>query len=60
MNSAVAVQEQQESLNELSHEMMQILEILDQIENHTAALRTKLVAELATKSETINLKLKNV
>ncbi|MBP7710478.1 MAG: hypothetical protein KA100_05355 [Rickettsiales bacterium] len=59
MNSAVAVKEQ-ESLNEVSHEMMQILEILDQIENHTAALRKKLVAELATKSDTINLKLENV
>ncbi len=60
MNSAVAVKEPKENINELSHEMMQILEILDQIENHTATLRKKLVAELATKSETINLKLNNV
>lgn len=59
MNSAVAVKEQ-EVLNELSHEMIQILEILDQIENHTATLRKKLVAELATKSESINLKLENI
>ena len=59
MNSAVAVKEQ-EVLNELSHEMMQILEILDQIENHTAVLRKKLVAELTTKSESINLKLENI
>jgi hypothetical protein len=59
MNSAVVVKEQ-ETLNELSHEMVQILEILDQIENHTAILRKKLVAELATKSEAINLKLESI
>jgi len=59
MNSAALVKEQ-EIINELSHEAMQILEILDQIENHTAALRKKLVSELATKSEAVHLKLDNV
>ncbi len=33
-------------VNELSQEVLQILEILDQIENHTAELRKKLMAEL--------------
>lgn len=59
MNSAVAVKVQ-ETVNELSHEAMQILEILDQIENHTAALRKKLVSELSAKTEVVHLKLDNV
>ncbi len=59
MKSNVAIQEK-ESLGDLSHEAMQILEILDQIENHTAALRKKLVSELSTKTETVHLKLDNV
>ncbi len=59
MNSAVAVK-QEETLSQLSQEAMQILEILDQIENHTASLRKKLISELATKNETVHLKLDNV
>lgn len=54
-NSAVAIQ--QNDLNSLSEEAMQILDILDQIENHTAALRRKLVSELSTKTEAVHLEL---
>jgi hypothetical protein len=46
--------------NELSQEALQILEILDQIENHTAILRKKLVSELKTKNEAVRLKVDNV
>jgi hypothetical protein len=45
---------------ELSIEALQILEILDQIENHTAILRKKLVSEFKPKSEPIRLKLDNI
>jgi hypothetical protein len=56
-----ALTKQQELQNELSHEAMQILEILDQIEDHTASLRKKLISELSVKSESsISLDLKNV
>lgn len=54
-----ALKEQVE-ISELSQEAMQILEILDQIENHTAILRKKLVSELKPKSESIRLKLDNI
>ena len=59
MKPQVLVKEQ-ESLNDLSHEAMQILEILDQIESHTATLRTKLLNELKSKSESISVKLEEV
>lgn len=55
MNNAVI--KEQQSINELSQEALQILDILDQIENHTAALRKKLIAELKPKTETVHLKL---
>ncbi len=57
MNVA-APKEKHVDLNELSQEALQILEILDQIENHTAVLRKKLVSELKVKNETIRLDLK--
>lgn len=59
MTNLAAIKEQ-ESFKDLSQEALQILEILDQIENHTAALRKKLVSELTTKSESVHLKLDNV
>lgn len=49
-----------ENIHQLSQEALQILEILDQIENHTAILRKKLVSELKPKAEAIHLKLDNV
>jgi hypothetical protein len=58
MNNALT--KEQQSINELSQEALQILDILDQIENHTAALRKKLIAELKPKTETVHLKLDNV
>jgi hypothetical protein len=58
MNNALI--KEQQSINELSQEALQILDILDQIENHTADLRKKLIAELKPKTETVHLKLDNV
>jgi len=58
MNNALT--KEQQSINELSQEALQILDILDQIENHTAALRKKLIAELKPKTETVHLKLDNI
>lgn len=52
--------QEQEHLNNLSQEALQILDILDQIENHTAALRKKLMSELRPKNEAVHLKLDNV
>jgi hypothetical protein len=51
---------EQSTMDDLSHEALQILEILDQIESHTAVLRTKLMNELKSKSETINVKLEEL
>ena len=51
---------EQDNLNSLSQEALQILDILDQIENHTAALRKKLMSELRPKNEAVHLKLDNV
>ena len=59
MNTKAALQEQID-LNQLSQEALQILEILDQIENHTAELRKKLMSELKKTNTAINLKLDNV
>jgi hypothetical protein len=58
MNNAIT--KEQQSINELSQEALQILDILDQIENHTAVLRKKLIAELKPKTETVHLKLDNI
>ncbi len=52
--------QEQDNLNSLSQEALQILDILDQIENHTAALRKKLMSELRPKNEAVHLKLDNV
>lgn len=51
---------EQSAIDELSHEALQILEILDQIESHTATLRMKLMDELKSKSENINIKLEDL
>ncbi len=55
-----AVSKEQIALNELSQEAMQILEILEQIEIHTASLRTKLMTELKSKSENISVALEEL
>ncbi len=55
-----AVTKEQIALNELSQEAMQILEILEQIEIHTASLRTKLMTELKSKSENISVALEEL
>jgi len=56
-NLKVQEQTQADNLRELSNEASRILEILDQIEEHTAELRKRLVAELKPKSEAIQIKL---
>jgi hypothetical protein len=55
-----ALVKQQEKLDELSHEAMQIIEILDQIETHTADLRKKLMAELKKNTNPIVLELDEI
>jgi len=51
-------QTREERLDDLSQEAVQIIEILDQIEIHTANLRKKLMEELKLKSESNSLNLK--
>lgn len=50
----------EESIKELSNEALKILEILDQIETHTADLRKRLVSELKPRSEAVHIKLDQV
>lgn len=57
INAAI---KEQFNFNELSKEAMQVIEILEQIENHTADLRKKLMAEIRPASNAIHIKLDNV
>lgn len=57
---ANALVKQQERLDELSQEALQIIEILDQIETHTADLRKKLMAELKKNRNPIALELDEI
>ena len=57
MNNAVT--KELENINQLSQEALRILDILDKIQDHTADLRKKLIAELKPKNETVHLKLDN-
>lgn len=59
MNANLAVKEQS-SIDQLSQEAMQILELLDQIESHTADLRKKLMAELRAKNNAVRIQLEEV
>jgi hypothetical protein len=52
--------QEEQITDELSQEAAHILEILDQIENHTANLRKKLMLALKSKNDTIRLKLDEV
>lgn len=47
-------------LDEMSQEARKMLDILDQIESHTADLRKKLIEELKPKDESIKLKLDEI
>ncbi len=61
MNTKAALKELNIELHQLSAEALQILNILDQIEDHTAELRKKLMAELKqTNTGMVHLKLDNV
>lgn len=50
----------QSAADEISKEAMQILEILDQIESHTATLRAKLMEELKLNNQNIKIDLSKV
>jgi hypothetical protein len=59
-NHAVKKEEHHHTIEELSQEALQILELLEKIENHTADLRKKLMAELKAKNKSVHLKLNDV
>jgi hypothetical protein len=58
MKTQPALKEQ--AVEQLSQEALQILDLLDKIENHTADLRKKLMSELKKNGSTVHLKLDNV
>lgn len=51
------IQNPKEESKILSQEVMEILSILDNIENHTAELRKKIVGEISTQQKTNNVHL---
>jgi hypothetical protein len=59
MSANLAIREQID-FNLLPQDAVQLLEILDQIENHTADLRKKLMSEIRSSSNAVRLKLDNV
>ncbi len=59
MNINLALKEQID-FDQLPQEAMQVLEILDQLENHTANLRKKLMSEIRPSGNVIHLKLDNI
>jgi hypothetical protein len=58
MKTQPALKEQ--VVEHLSQEALQILDLLDKIENHTADLRKKLMSELKKNVGTVHLKLDNI
>lgn len=58
MKTQPALKEQ--AVEQLSQEALQILDLLDKIENHTADLRKKLMSELKKNGSTVHLKLDSV
>lgn len=59
MSANLAIREQID-FNILPAEAVQLLQILDKIENHTADLRKKLMSEFKSNSSVVRLKLDNV
>jgi uncharacterized coiled-coil DUF342 family protein len=51
------IQNFKEESNKLSQEVIEILNILDNIENHTAELRKKIVGEISSQQKTNNVHL---
>jgi hypothetical protein len=51
------IQNPKEESKILSQEVMEILNILDNIENHTAELRKKIVGEISSQQKTNNVHL---
>lgn len=51
---------QKEELEVLPREAMQVLELLEQIENHTANLRKNIISEMTTNQASIKLRLDQV
>jgi hypothetical protein len=51
---------EQNDLNQLPKEAMLVLELLEQIENHTANLRKDIISEMNANQSSIRLKLDQV
>jgi hypothetical protein len=51
---------QKEEIEALPREAMQVLELLEQIENHTASLRKDIIAEMTADQNSIKLRLDQV
>jgi hypothetical protein len=51
------IQNLKEESNKLSQEVIEILNILDNIENHTAELRKKIVGEISSQQKITNVHL---
>jgi hypothetical protein len=51
------IQSLKEESNKLSQEVIEILNILDNIENHTAELRKKIVGEISSQQKITNVHL---
>ncbi len=56
MKESLAIKESID-LNQLSKEVLEILNILQQIESHTADLRKRIINELASNEKGLNLNL---
>jgi len=59
MNANLAIRDQID-FNTLPQDAIQLLEILDKLENHTADLRKKLMSEIKSSNSIVRLKLDNV
>ena len=51
---------EQNDLNQFPKEAMQVLDLLEQIENHTANLRKNIISEMSANQTSIRLKLDQV
>ncbi len=59
MNIGIAIREQID-INKLPKEALEVLEVFDKLEDHTANLRKKLMSELRPNGNVVHLKLDNV
>lgn len=59
MNIGIAIREQID-VNKLPKEALEVLKVFDQLEDHTADLRKKLMSELRPNGNVVHLKLNNI